>query len=155
MRKKITAIALAAAISMPLVACSAPEEGGRTVYDINAVLSSDNLLTASVSIDYCNNTDVSLDELWFNLYPNAYREGAKYSPIASDQITAAYPNGRSYSKLDIQSVTVGGAEKEYSVGGADENVLIVPLSHAIEPTDRVTVTVDYTLKIPHVKHRLG
>ncbi len=155
MRKKITAVILAAAISLPLVACSAPEEEGRTTYDIEAVLSSDNILTASVSIDYCNNTDVSLDELWFHLYPNAYREGSKYCPIPSDKITAAYPNGRSYASLEIKSVEVDGNAIESALGGEDENILTVPLGRTVEPTDRVTVTVDYTLKLPNVRHRLG
>ncbi|MCH5351635.1 MAG: M1 family metallopeptidase [Clostridiales bacterium] len=155
MRKKITAIILAAAVAMPFAACAMPEEEERTRYDINAELSKDNVLTASVSIDYVNNSDVSHDELWFNLYPNAYREGATFCPIPSDKIIAAYPNGRNYAKLDIQSVEVGGKQVEHTVGGADENVLIVPLENKLEPSERVTVEVEYTLKLPNVKHRLG
>ncbi|MCH5158028.1 MAG: M1 family metallopeptidase [Clostridiales bacterium] len=155
MRKKITAIILAAAVSLPLAACSPAQEEGRTVYSINATLSADNVLTAQVSVDYLNNTDVSQNELWFNLYPNAYREGAKFCPIPADKIISAYPNGRSYAKLDIESVAVGGKQVEYRVGGEDENVLIVPLDSSLEPTDRVNVDVEYTLKLPNVKHRLG
>lgn len=155
MRKKITAIILTAAMALSLSACSPAAKKENTGYVIDAVLSDDYKLTATVTCNYVNNTDVPLDELWFHLYPNAYRDGAEYSPIPKDKIAEAYPNGRSYSELDISKVEVNGVPTAVTITGVDENILSVALDGALEPTDRVSVTVNYTVKLPKVRHRLG
>lgn len=155
MRKRLTALVLATTVSLSLAACAPSDKEENTEYTIVASLSADNILTASVSCDYVNNNDVPLDELQFHLYPNAYREGSKYSPIASSQSSAAYPSGKSYSELDIKTVSVNGAESQISVTGVDENILSVALPSRLEPTEHVTVQIEYTLKLPKVRHRLG
>lgn len=155
MRKKIIAIALSAAFAASMCACSGDEKQEKTKYTIDATLSADYTLTATVNCDYVNNNDVPLSELWFHLYPNAYREGATYEPIDKSHITAAYPSGRSYSKLDVKSVEVGGASREVTIAGVDQNVLTVPLGSALEPGERTTVTVEYTVGLPKVRHRFG
>ena len=73
MRKKLIVFAVA----LTACACSAPQDVESSKYTISATLSTDNVLTASVTCDYVNNNDVPLGELWFNLYPNAYRDGAQ------------------------------------------------------------------------------
>lgn len=155
MHKKIISVAVALAFALSMCACSAPEKYRMTTYDIDAVLSSDNVLSAKVNVNYVNNTDVPLKELQFHLYPNAYRRDAEFCPIPKDRITDAFPNGRSYGELNISSVTVGGKSVEITVTGVDENILTVPLGGALDPTDDVTVGIDYTFKLPNVRHRLG
>lgn len=155
MRKKITALVLATAMSVSLIGCGQKDDPENTKYDIEATLSSDHVLTATVTCDYYNATEAPLGELWFHLYPNAYRDGAKYSPIPADRVTQSYPKGRSYSKLDISKVTVDGDETEVTVVGEDQDILSVALPSKLEPTDRVKVGIEYTLKLPCVKHRLG
>ncbi|MBD5131461.1 MAG: M1 family metallopeptidase [Clostridiales bacterium] len=154
MRKKITAMALTAALGLSLAACGSADDKELTKYTITAELSGDKTLTASVVVDYVNNTDVPLDEVWFHLYPNAYREGAKYSPVSANRIAEAYPAGRSYSSLDIQSVTVNGNAVDITVAGEDENILSVATG-TLDPTDKAQIQIDYTLKLPEVRHRLG
>lgn len=156
MRRKLTALLLSGALCIGgLVACSGGEAAARTEYTIDATLGADHVLTASVTCDYVNNTDVPLEELWFHLYPNAYREGAKVSPIPSARIAEAYPSGRSYSKLEISSVAVDGAAIETVIAGSDEDILTVALGRKLEPTERVSVKIDYSVKLPKVKHRFG
>ncbi len=151
----ISATVIAAVAAFGSAACSAKPKEELTVYGIEAALSSDYTLTASVTCDYVNNTEVPQDELWFHLYPNAFREGAKFSPVPSDRITAAYPDGRSYSTLDITSVSVNGTDVDISVTGSDENILAVDLGGKLEPLDRTVVKIDYSVKIPKVRHRFG
>lgn len=155
MRKKITAIILAAAVAISLCACSAPEKARRSKYTIKAALSDDHTLTASMTCEYVNNNDVPLKELWFHLYPNAYRSGAKFSPVPEDRIAEAYPDGRSYGSMEIKSVAVGGKPVEITVTGEDENILSVALGSTLDPTEKTTVAVEYTVKLPKVRHRLG
>lgn len=155
MRKKLIVLMFAFAVALTACACSAPQSIEPSKYTISATLSADNVLTASVTCDYVNNTDVPLGELWFNIYPNAYREGAEYSPVPSNRITEAYPDGRSYGALDITAVSVNGKSVDAVIAGADKNVLTVALETALDPTDGVSVAIEYTFKLPKVKHRLG
>lgn len=158
MRKKITALMLAtaaAALSTALAGCSPTADKSNTKYDITAALSEDNTLTATVTCDYVNKTDVPLSELWFHLYPNAYREGAEYCPISASQLAEAYPNGRSYSVLEVRKVAVNGKDADVTITGTDKNVLSVALGQTLDPTDRVKVDIEYSVKLPNVKHRFG
>ena len=155
MRKKLIALFTAAAISLPLCACSGGEKKELTSYTIDATLSVDNILTASVTCDYVNNNDVPLNELWFHLYPNAYREGAQYSPIPGGRTTEAYPSGKSYSVMNIENVSVNGKAKDVTVSGEDENILVVPLGSTLDPTEKTRVTIEYSVKLPKVRHRFG
>ncbi len=155
MRKKLLAIVLSAAVAVSFAACAPTHKDEDSSYTIVASLDADNVLTASVTCKYVNNNDVPLDELWFHLYPNAFREGAKVVPITDGEISTAYPNGKSYSKLDITSVTVNGAARDITITGTDENVLSVALGKTLDPTEKITVKIDYTLKLPNVTHRFG
>lgn len=156
MRKKLTAILLSGALCVSgLAACSPTNGDARTEYTIDATLTSDHVLTATVTCDYVNNTDVPLDELWFHLYPNAYRDGAKVSPIPSSRIAEAYPDGRSYSKLEVTGVAVNGVETGVVIAGNDEDILTVALGRRLDPTERVSIKIDYTVKLPKVRHRFG
>lgn len=154
MRKKILTLALAAAMAATLLACAPNERKENTKYTIDAKLDG-NMLTASVTCDYVNNTDVPLTELWFHLYPNAYRKGAQFLPVAESDIQNAYPDGRSYSELTISSVAVNGSETDITVTGEDENILSVALGGTLEPTERTTVKIDYSVKLPKIRHRFG
>lgn len=155
MRKRLIAAIAAVMLAAPLGGCSFTEKTQPSVYTITAALSGDNVLTASTVCDYVNNTDVPLKEIWFNLYPNAYREGAKYAPISDKRTVDAYPSGKSYSVMTVSKVSVNGAETDISISGDDENVLVVPLAKALEPTDKASIAIDYTIKLPKVRHRLG
>ncbi len=158
MKKKITAILLAATAlgtACALTACSPREEKRNTVYNIDASLSEDYTLTCSVTCDYVNNTDVPLSELWFHLYPNAYRNGAAYSPVSESKSAEAYPAGKSYSVLDISEVSVNGSPVDVVITGTDENILSVALGTALDPTESTKVDIEYTVKLPNIKHRFG
>lgn len=155
MKRKLTAVILSAATALSLMACTSEEKKTNTSYTIEASLSEDKILTANVTCKYVNNTDVPLNEVWFHLYPNAYREGATVCPISSGDVSAAYPNGKSYADLDISAVAVNGTARDVTLSGTDENVLAVSLGKTLEPTDSVKISISYTLKLPNVSHRLG
>lgn len=158
MRKQITAVLLATAMTAmtsTLTACATGTVKEKTKYDIDATLSEDKTLTATVACDYYNGSESPLSEIDFHLYANAYREGATYCPIPEAKITDAFPNGRSYAALDVKKVSVNGVEGEVNITGDDMNILSVALTTPLQPTERATVTVEYECKLPNVRHRLG
>lgn len=136
---------------------SACESGtGRTKYTITAVYDADErTLSAEMELNYKNDTDNALNELRFHLFGNAYRQGAKYAPIAVQHYHKAYYDGVNYGGTTVTAVAVNGETVAYTVGGEDETVLIVPLAESLFPDESVAVTVVFTLKLAKVNHRLG
>lgn len=157
--KKIIAALAAVALVFGMVGCK--ESGidsisqNLTQYTIDATYDGANSVTASMDIAYVNNYDVSLSELKLHLYPNAFREGAKFKPMTDKEIAAAYPEGVSYGGITVTSVTRGGAAVDVQIDGQDEDILTVPFDGELKPTSTVKVHIDFTLMIPTVRHRFG
>ena len=155
--KRFTVFLLISALltaALPLIACET--EGGINSYKITVELNEETMtLSGGEEAYYYNDTDTSVRELKFNLYANAYREGAKFSPVSLQYEAIAYPNGKSYGNIEIENVSVSGEEAAYEIGGADKNVLIVTLPTEIFPSEGVTVEMEFTVKLANVNHRLG
>ena len=155
MKKRLRAILTAVVVlvtACAFTACSKTSEPPRSKYTITATLDADTMtLDATCKIDYANRTEVELSEIKFHLYPAAYRDGAKFAPVSAAESENAYPSGIRYGGITIEAVTGG----EWAIGGQDEDILCVTLPSSIMPTERATVTVEYTLSIPNMRHRLG
>lgn len=127
----------------------------RTSYVINAVLDTENMtLTADMDVHYVNESDAELDSLYFHLYPNAYREGARFTPVATSDMAEAYPHGVNYGGIAIGSVTVNGEDCSWEIGGEDENILMITGLEVL-PGGELDVGVDFTLAIPETRNRFG
>lgn len=111
-------------------------------------------VTAIQKVDYINNFDVELNTVCFNIYANAYREGGM-SPIDSRDNASAFPNGKSFGKIDIKGVSIDGKSVEFKILGMDANLLSVPLLEELMPSDRVTIVMEYVVTLANVRHRLG
>ena len=125
-----------------------------TEYKIDCTFS-DNTLTGKQIVSFYNNTDIVFNELKFNLFGNAFREGAVYSPIADQHKTNSYPNGTSYGDMQISHVEVEGDDKDILVQGQDQNILVVELDREVFPNERVEVYIEYTLNLANVVARTG
>lgn len=115
----------------------------------------DNVLKGTEKVTYFNGTENCVSELKFNLFGNAFREGAKYSPISKQYQANAYPNGINYGSMTINSVVVDGAEVEFTVGGEDLNILTVPLGREVFPDEKITVDISFELILASVVARTG
>ncbi|MBE5753968.1 MAG: M1 family metallopeptidase [Clostridiales bacterium] len=130
------------------------EEVSRTTYDINVTLT-DNILSGEQTVNYYNDTETAISVLKFNLYGNAYRKDAKFSPVSAQHVAQSYPNGFSYGDMKINNVTCGGEKLNFEVCGQDLNILQVELGKEIFPDERISVKIDYTLSIAKVVSRTG
>ena len=132
--------------------CSKREKE-RTGYEINAEYKpSDEMITGTVKVDFYNGYDAEFTCLQFSLYPNAYRQGALYSPVGYDVGMEAYYGGTSFGEITVSSVL--GASG-YEVGGTDKNVLYVYLEKPLAPEQRVTVDIGFSTRLAKVNHSLG
>lgn len=151
--KKIVTLLIAAAVGfsvLPAAACADKTE--RTSYKITAEYDATNgILTADCTVNYYN-AGSSTEELKFNLYGNAYREGALYKPVSDELSKKAYYNGSSYGGMEVTEVD--GASS-WSVGGEDENILEVKLEKPLESGKCAEITISYSLTLAEVNHRTG
>ncbi len=108
-------------------------------------------LQADMSVSAVNTSANVLSELKFALYPNAYREGAKYKPVSDLFSSACYYDGASYGGIRIDSLSGG----EWRVCGEDENILAVSLAKPLYPDERAAVSLSFTLTLSKNHHRLG
>lgn len=125
-------------------------------------------LSGTESFVYINPTDTTLDYVMFHLYPNAFREGAKISPVSLTNEHKAYPNGKSYGKIDITEVKVSGMNctlklsdqddvynPNYQITGEDENILKINLPNELFPNEKVEIEIGFNITLPNVYHRFG
>ena len=130
------------------------KENARTSYEISVKLDG-NRLIGSQTVNYYNDTETSIKELKFNLFGNAFRKDAKYSPVSPAHLSLAYPNGINYGGMTVQKVTANGQNLEFKISGVDANVLTVNLYEEIFPEVRVLISMDFTLNLANVVARTG
>ncbi len=124
-------------------------------YNIIATFDEDNkTLTASQMVTYVNNSDTVIKTLPFHLYPNAFREDAKYKPVSFASEDRAYPNGLSFGGIDITCLKVNGKLKDIVIAGEDENILEVALDN-LYPDEKTKIYMEYKVTLPNCHHRLG
>ncbi len=154
MRKRalfLTAIIVLSLITF--VGCK-EQDAKRTVYDISLNLEQ-NILTGSQTVNYYNDTETAINCLKFNLFGNAFRKNAKYSPVSSAHLSQSYPHGLSYGDMQILEVTSGGQPLDFSVTGQDMNVLSVDLSDYVYPEERIKINIQFKLSLANVVARTG
>lgn len=139
-------------VIIPVSACNNAQE--YTKYKIVAVYNeSEKTIDATVEVLYINPSDIELNEVMFHLYPRAFREGAKFSPVPKESLYEAYPNGKSYGDLTVLKVIRDGEEKEIKFSGQDEDILLVP--GTLLPASATKIEIEFSLKLPTIRHRFG
>ncbi len=154
--KKIIVLSLSSvliAASAGFSACGGGQSDNRSHYNIEASYDADaRTLTATCAFSFYNDTENEITDLKFNLYGNAYREGATYSPVSENYRAKAYYNGDSYGSMTVTAVD---GCKSWQVGGGDENILTVNLTQSAYPEERAEISISYTLTLAEVNHRTG
>lgn len=154
MKKICIFLCLIFVVSACAVSSGCKGDTARSLYDITCTLDG-NVLKGCQTVEFYNHSDNTVSELKFNLFANAFRKDAKYSPISAQYISKAYPNGINYGDMVINSVVDDDGEIEYTIGGEDQNVLCVPLGEEVFPEERATVTIDFTVNLANVIARTG
>ncbi len=133
---------------------SCRKEEKRTQYGITCTLEGENI-TVTQAVNFYNSYDNSFKELKFNLFANAFRKDAKYSPVSSQHYSQAYYKGMSYGFTEIISVFHAQTPLEFSICGEDQNILLVNLSEEVFPGESYSLTIEYAVQIPTANARLG
>lgn len=129
------------------------------LYIIDAELNTkDKVLTAAQKIRYVNNEEEALSEIYFHLYPNAFKK-KETTPVLFDEFDRAYRNGFAPGSIEIQYVSLEEDNElkplKYSIIGEDETVLKVELGGILLPEQNVTIEMQYKVVIPPAFERFG
>ncbi len=137
-------------LALNFTACSREKS---SCYNIVCSYDSDDAsLRADMRFHYVNTTGDELSVLQFNLYPNAYREGALYSPVSRTNEAVAYYSGKDYGEIKIESVSPC---LTWEIGGEDENLLFVTLERPLKSGSETDINISFTTFLASVNHRLG
>ena len=147
--KKLTVFILSCAtVCASLAAFSACSGGGnekKDVYSIVAEYHESGDLDVEVSVrTYAKASETN--EVGFNLYPNAYRSGAKITPLKEGDASGGF---------SLKEVLFGDSAAEYLLSGSDENVLTVKTDRAYDEGEAISVTIKYSAKLSVSDERLS
>ncbi|MDE6374106.1 MAG: M1 family metallopeptidase [Clostridia bacterium] len=154
--KKTPIIIAAAALALnalPVTSCAKKNDTEISKYVITAAYDeAGHCLSGTTDFTFYNSTDNEISDLQFNLWGNAYRQGAKNKPVSDAYASKAYYAGTSYGGETVEKVE-GCASWE--VTGDDENILNVTLNQPVYPEQSVKVSITYSLDLAKVNHRTG
>ncbi len=152
--KLISAGAVALALGFLLLAAYAftAKKEKRNVYNIQ-VDTENELFSGKMKLDYVNCGE-SVNELYFCLYPNAFRDETNIGNVAvADKTDEAYPAGFDSGYINIASVSVNGKKTEFSM---EENGQILKVETGkIHPNAEKTVEMEFSGKLPYSPMRFG
>ncbi|MBE7089131.1 MAG: M1 family metallopeptidase [Clostridiales bacterium] len=153
MKKLVCVFLIASLLLFSAFASSCEGQKDISTYIISAKYDEEEkTLTATMDFTFFNDTEREISDLKFNLYGNAFRQGAVCSPVYSAYRDLAYYNGESYGSMSVLNVENCSA---WDVAGEDENILRVNLSSPVKPNGRAQIKVNYELKLAEVNHRTG
>ncbi|HHT43994.1 MAG TPA: M1 family metallopeptidase [Fastidiosipila sp.] len=110
------------------------EESELNAFHIEIKLDTDNhKLLVKQRLDYKNNTGVDLSEIYFNVYPPAFRE------VGGD--------------TEFTSVKAAGAP--VSLRKVETTVYSMPLPSALESGEKLSIEMEYVVSIPEIENRFG
>ena len=126
-----------------------------TEYIINLILNDDNTIDGMQTVNYKNTTSNVLNEVYFHLYPNSFSATAFNSPVSKLYEARAYPNGKSYGKIETIDANVDGKDCNYAIENTDNDILKVTLEKSLYPNEFVSIEMEYKITIPNLLHRFG
>lgn len=120
-------------------------------YTISASLDDNlGLVNGVETIDYSNNSNDSLSEIYFHLYWNAMRKGSHaFNIISADQ---SEMNQTDFGSIDITSISINGVIHSLEIF---ESIGKIKLKTPIAPAAKVTLVLKFGSKIPACINRAG
>lgn len=110
-------------------------------------------LTGEEKLTYVNKSKVPLREVYFHIYPNAYKERA--TTPAQFGFNQTFPEGFSAGSMDIKDISTNGKTSDFEISGKDKTILRIPLSKELKPGGKVNFSFNFVVKIPKGKDRLS
>ena len=112
-------------------------------------------LYAEQTLEYINNSDAILKEIYLHLYVANFCNGAVNVPVDDLHQALAYPNGQSYATLNIIRVKLNDSDIMPVYEGEDNDLMRIDLIDRLEPTTSAKIYIEYSITLPNISHRFG
>lgn len=159
MKRKVTAligVLLVLASLFGIAGCKRELRDNVTNYSMELEFDEENMmLKGRNTVSYLHRGENPVSEVYFQLHANGFRRDAEYKAVSTLYYQKAYPHGMNDGYIEVSSVQCEGVSANFSVGGEDANILIVPLLKELYPGERAEFVMEYIVKIPNCRHRLG
>lgn len=127
-----------------------------STYNMDITYFDDHKLEVCETLEYVNNTSVSLPNIKLHIYPKDFCEGRVNSSVVSSlNYNKAYYNGVSYASIDFSKILVDSRGCNYTFENEDENILNILFDKNIAPNDKITIYFEYSITLPNINHRFG
>ncbi|WP_223378048.1 M1 family metallopeptidase [Schnuerera sp. xch1] len=103
-------------------------------------------------VTYVNNTEVKLQEIYFHLYPNAYRD-LETAPILFEE--EIKNGGYKPGYIEIEKLEVDGEKTDFQIQGEGNTILKINLPNTLDPKQKVKIDFKYEAKLPLNIDRFG
>lgn len=124
-------------------------------YEIKVKLHTENkTLNCNEKINYVNNSMSTFENIYFHLYPNAYKT-KETSPTLFGNESAIYPLGFTPGYLDIIGLNLNNKKADYTIEGIDKTILNIKLDKALKPGESIALDIDFNVTIPAATDRFG
>ena len=133
-----------------------PEETRLTSYTIEAKYDDQNkIIYATQTVKYINTNDIPLKEIYFHLYPNAFKTQENL-PFTKEELPFAYPNGFKPGFIEIEKVTFDkDIPATYELEEPNEEILKINLPKELKKGETIEINMTYKVQIPPCRSRFG
>jgi hypothetical protein len=111
-------------------------------------------LEAVQTVRYVNTTGTSLKEIYFHLYPNAFKSEESL-PFTKEELSLVYPEGFEPGFIEIEKITTNGLPAVYTLMEPNDEILKLTLPREVKKGESVNIKMKYKVKIPPAKSRFG
>ena len=119
------------------------------VVDVNP---EDRTVTGVEKVIFKNRTGMVLDQVYFNLYLNAFKRTSTYKPYFDNFAPTIFPSGKDYGYINITNAMVNN---KGAVFNTKETVLTVFFPEPLQPDAEAEITLIFDAYIPAINHRTG
>jgi hypothetical protein len=121
-------------------------------YDIVATFDPEGKrVSGTQEISYINNTGAGLSEIFFHLYPNAFKS-YDTAPFPRSEMARAYPDGFAPGCISIERVFSGEEELPYEI---EDTLLKVILPQPLKSKGRINIGIYFSALLPPSLGRYG
>ena len=131
------------------------DEDNINSYEIDVeLLVEKNQIVGSQRVTYTNNTSDTLKELYFNIYPNAFKD-RETAPVLFSTPENSNKNIYRPGFIEINGVKINNKKINFEISGMGETLLKIPLDSPLNHGDKLAVEIKYLIQIPSLGDRFG
>lgn len=117
--------------------------------DVNPAL---RMISGIEKVKYKNTTGNSLDEIYMNVYLNAFSQKCDYVPYLEETKETLFPYGIDYSVFQINSLTINNEPVSYSL---NNTILNLKLQKPLAAEEETEIVIVFECYIPKINTRFG